>query len=253
MKRPVHYVIFGVAVYIFAVIATLPVGRVYDHLLPYLQAAGVQLDKSSLEGSVWSGSARPQNLAGLPVENIQWDISPFALLIGRLSVDWQLQLDDGSLQGTVRLGTEGVEALSDLQGTVPVSLLSGMMPALPIIPAGEIILDLDFVSLQGGKPIAAEGNITWSDAVISSPMSLTLGELSLDLTEEDGNTVGKLNDAGGPLELSGDLSITAEGAYTVDLKMAARDKSQQNLVQALAMMGKADADGRSSFEYSGKL
>lgn len=257
MKRPVRYAIFGVAVYLFAVVVTLPVERVYDHLLPYLQAADVQLDKSSLEGSFWLGSARPQKLAGLPVEKIEWDISPFALLIGRLSVDWEVQFEEGSvqdyLQGNARLGSEGLEALSDLEGTFPVTLLSGMLPSLPIIPAGMIALDLESVSLQGGKPVAVEGEITWSEAVISSPMALTLGELKIELHEGEGKTLGQLSDTGGPLEASGEFSLTPEGAYTIDLKLAARDKTQQNLVQALALMGKADANGRNTFKYSGQF
>ncbi|MCK5640327.1 MAG: type II secretion system protein N, partial [Gammaproteobacteria bacterium] len=173
--------------------------------------------------------------------------------IGRLSVDFQLKLDQGSLQGAARLGSEGLEVLNDLEGTFPVTLLSGMLSSLPIIPAGMISLELDSVSFRGGKPVAAEGEITWSEAAISNPMALSLGELKIDLREEEGKTLGTLSDTGGPLEASGDFSISPEGAYIIDLKLAARDKTQQNLVQALAMMGKADADGRSRFKYSGQL
>ncbi len=80
-----------------------------------------------------------------------------------------------------------------------------------------------------------------------------MGELEIGLHEEEGMTLGQLSDTGGPLEASGEFSISPEGAYSIELKLAARDKTQQNLVQALAMMGNADAAGRTTFKHSGQF
>ena len=78
--------------------------------MPAIQVIGrVDLPKnvsiSGVSGTLWTGKAQTIVVNGLPINNVNWELSPLALLIGKVSahvkavqIRFQLRIGGGNIQ-----------------------------------------------------------------------------------------------------------------------------------------------------------
>ena len=62
-----------------------------------------------------------------------------------------------------------------------------------------------------------------------------------------------VSDSGGPLLVEGTFQLNPNGRYQLRLKLAARNKADNDLGASLAMFGRADKEGKVSINYNGNL
>lgn len=254
MKRPVRFAVLGLAAYLVALVVTFPAQQAVGLLSPYLKNSGVALATSGLEGTVWSGRAAAVAVNGKPVGSVSWAISPWSLFIGRLGVHWGVQVPDGYLSGNGYVGILGGGVLRQVEGRVPAPLLARYLPALPLPVQGTVSLRLDQLALEGGKLARLQGTAVWHQAAVVASRPVKLGDLKLSLAAKpDGGVVGRLGDGGGPLQASGELSMTPDRRYRLNARLAVRKGAQPELEQALALLGRRDAQGRVEIKRAGRL
>lgn len=246
--------VFGLLVYLVALVSTFPAERAYAHWQASGQAPhGFAL--SGISGSVWSGRAGQVLVQGQMLENVSWTLHPWSLLFGQVGLSWRFQLPEsqgeGYAQGATELGLDGSVALSSLEGRLPASLIAGFARAGALRPTGTVNLNLQDVLWDGKILRSATGRAVWSGAGISLLQPIALGDQAISLETADDTVKGVLSDGGGALSLDGLLTLTADGKYTFNGSLAARNAPE--LQQALRSLGRAGADGRIKLKRSGTL
>jgi hypothetical protein len=79
--------------------------------------------------------------------------------------------------------------------------------------------------------------------------------LSFDsTTETDADSVkGKISDAGGPLEVSGELLLTPPSQYALKVRVKARNEASIAMRRNLEFLGQPEGDGARIFELAGSI
>lgn len=253
MRKALFYALGGLIVYLVSLLVLLPAEPVLEWGAPRLQEQGLTVAASGLEGSVWSGEAATLSVNEAPVGRAEWDLSPWSMLLGRIGAHWRVQPQGGYLSGDLT-ATAGQLRLTDMEGRLPAAQVMGYAPALPVQIEGEISTRMERLVLSGTAIGEASGTLVWHDAAVTSPMEMPLGDLRVELsTAADGNIVGDVGDAGGPLEVAGEVVLSPEGTYRLELNLGTRSGASQELEQALGMLGRPGPGGKHRLTYSGRL
>ncbi len=232
-----------------ALVAQWPAG----HALPRLTAgAGLALD--AIEGSVWAGTAQRAWYRGLALGRLRWTLSPASVL--RLAPQAEVAVDGAELaaRATITRPRGGGLVLTGLDGRLPAGWLQRILNEPFLGLAGVIGFEFDRVGIGAdGRLLALEGRTHWEDARLSGRLASELGDLRVDWrTESAGVMLGSLADAGGPLELNGVVTVTADH-YRIDARLRARSADSVALRQALELLGRADAAGWVRLQIEGPM
>lgn len=256
MKHWMRYLGLGGLFYLLFLVALFPATQAYRFAAEPLARAMPVLKLAQLEGTVWSGQAGMVVYRQALLGQASWQVSPFALLLGKARLTALLQSDEGYLQSRVAAPLAGgpVE-LSGLEGRMPVTELARFAPYMPLVMDGVVSLDLPkLVVDSAGRILAAEGSVIWHQAAMSAPQALALGDLLLQLrTEGEGQVAGDISDRGGPLKVEGALQLSPDGAYRINGTVAAAPDAPATLVKSLGWLGKPDSQGRYRLDYSGRM
>lgn len=238
----------GIALYLFFLVYLFPASLGWK-LVPQSLKSQVQL--SGLEDSIWSGTASRVMINNAPTGKLEWQLSPWSLLLGRLSADIRLTGNRELIEGHATLMPSGALLAKDLNLKLNGETLSQVTS--PYLLHGNIEGHIQTLTYQQGKTIQASGRISISDANIEGPQSLTLGQVTASIKPEtDGSNV-KIDNRASPLDIKGTLKINDNGSYRMTLGVLNRDNQRKDIDQALRVLGKPDATGRIQLTYYGKL
>lgn len=254
MRRTVFYALFGLIAYGIALAATVPAGFAYMQYQQYGGQQAFPLELQGLSGTIWSGSAVQAVAWGRPLGRLEWSLSPWSLLLAKADIDWRLTSGEGYLQGNLALKTAGQVRLNETGGQLPIRQLTALAPFMPVVAEGTVSLRVDEVVIAEGVIEQAEGKIVWNQAALMAPAAMKLGDLSMAVSRDEGGAlVGHVTDHGGPLQAGGTVTLQPDGRYNLDLQLAAQAGADEGLRSGLAMLGRADAQGRYRLKYQGKL
>lgn len=236
------------ALWLIFLLITLPA----QHLLGWF--AGERIAAQGVDGNLWKGRAERLAVDGFAFGPLVWHLRPVALLVGR--IEFQCFVQSGRGGGELRLGRSvfGATGVRDAHLTLPAALV-GRQLRLPLVTLdGDFLIDLDELRPAGGWVESLRGQASWQAARVLQPNPVPLGTLTMQLDMREGVVVGVLADAGGgPLELSGELSVDAKRTYQLDALLKPRADADQQVRQALGLLGAPDAQGRYRLRYSGQL
>jgi general secretion pathway protein N len=202
----------GVGAYLLILVLTFPAARVSS----MLQDRITDLSLNGVSGSVFSGEAAQLVYQGLDLGPLRWKFRPLALLLGR--IEYRIKLTHPENHGQLNIGKtlSGRILVHDLDlELLPDRLINHYSP-VAVDTSGT--LHLVFETFSPAKDYLGEvnGQIAWQDAVILEPVKLVLGQLLLDAVIENGELVGRVVN-GGDLGASGEMSLSADSAYRVNL------------------------------------
>ncbi|MDT8384600.1 MAG: type II secretion system protein N [Gammaproteobacteria bacterium] len=250
-------VVFGLLIYLVALVVTFPAERAYAHWQGSAKAnRAVAL--SGISGSVWSGGAAVALIQGQPLRDLQWTLHPWSLLFGQVGLGWGFQLPEsasGSESGYARaqtaFGLDGSVSVEQLEARLPAQWVAALAKAAAVRPAGVVSLNLAQLHWDGQNLVSAEGSVAWQGAGLNIFKPVALGDLSLQLENAEQAIKGVVSDGGGPLSLDGLLTLTADGKYEFNGSLAARNAP--DLEAALRSLGRAGTDGRIKLKRAGSL
>lgn len=245
------WVALGVGAYLAFALVSLPAGTVYRWFAPdNVQLAGIQ-------GTLWSGRAAAGSFGNFVVQDLRWNVHPLPLLVLRLSADVETRLADGFVNTSVSAGPGGV-TLSNLRASLSLPALRGVLP----IGGTRGLASADFreLTLTDGWPTAAVGELRLAE--LETPplvpggnrQLIELGNYLVQFQESANGVSAAFNDTGGPLEVSGTLTLEPNRAYTLQGFVKPRPSAAEALVQGLEIMtGEPDESGRRSLTLTGSL
>jgi len=250
MKTLWRYSLFGLAAYLLFMVVLFPADRVHALLQ---QHADLPLPLYQVSGSIWHGHIGSAQVAGVDVNNVDWCLHPWALLLGRLEMGLSLTDVDSPVGLVVGRSFDGSYYVRSNEA-LSIPVLEGLFNQQPYGLTGSVSLDLDDIRLLDGRLDRISGSLHWQQAGLSEPLNIALGDFDLLLsTEEDGAVQGALADGGGPLQAEGLLVLLPDNSYRLTMTLRARDKSRADLKQALSLLGTPSPDGKVSLTRRGRL
>ncbi len=255
------WVALGVGAYLVFLAAAFPAATAYRYFEPaVMHLAGrdpAELRLTGVEGTLWAGRAALGSAGGFALHDIRWDLSVPKLLTGRLAGRVQAGLPDGFVSADVsasphRVDLRGVRASTSLPSLDALLPLKGMR--------GLVSLTLDRARLEDGRPTAVVGQARVAELAVPPLMPgagtapIALGNYEMVFKDTDGKGISAaFQDKGGPLEVSGTLTLDSQYKYTLAGYAAPRADAPKELVQGLTLMSEPDAQGRRRFSLNGSL
>jgi general secretion pathway protein N len=242
----------GLGAYLTFVVVSFPASAAYRWFAP----SALQL--AAIEGSVWNGSAAYGSYAGLAFSELRWQLHPAALLTGRLNLSAEGRFMDGFAVADVSASGSRV-LLTNVRASTSLQNLRGLLPLGET--QGQVSLQLQSLEIVDGWPMTAIGEFSVGDLSVVPFMPadgqrlMSLGSYQARFTEQEApGIVGVVNDRGGPLELSGRISLAPDRSYRIEALLMPRAGAPADLVQGVNFMtGPPNAQGQRSFEMTGSL
>lgn len=239
-----------VGFYLVFMAAKIPAALIAEHLTlpPELKISGVS-------GSVWQGRAAMVQYKNDRFSDVDWQLSPWSLLIGNLSatVKFGRARDANGISGTGDISSNFAMdqfSVSDFTLRYPAAALikkAGLDVPLPM--GGKIELKLnDFVS---AKPYCEvlDGTLVWRKASLQGLKGeVKLGQLEGDLSCKGGEVVIKVSKKN-PLGLQVTSVIGAKNKFTVNGFIKPNGDMPNEVHQAMKFLGRADSQGRFPLKF----
>lgn len=203
---------------------------------------------AATDGTLWRG--RGVLVAGTAQVPIGWRIDAWPLLRGELRA--QLLPDEaaapaGSPRADVAVAGSRI-VLRDVDVTVPAALFvnaAGPASVATLTLAGDARITT--ASLDWSPPLArGDAQLAWRGArlgLAGGAAPVDLGDLRATLTADGDRLAGPVFNAGGEVEVRGELAVQANQALRVSLSLAPRRPADAGLARTLAAIGAPAADG----------
>jgi len=253
VKKVVTSLVIGLLFYVAFLVVQFPSRQAYALLESHLE--GVQLYEP--EGTVWQGKAKALDFRNQRFQAIEWQLKPWSVVLGRLDIDWSFDNGDAFGNGTAGLGWDSSVKLSAVSANLPSTFIQPYLPDMPAKLGGIFSVDLDELYYDSAESAlrTIAGELVWRSAAVTVVSELPLGEFQVVLITDESGIVGQLKEADtSDLLAAGQLSLSADNSYKVDVTLAVRNPPQRrDLSQGLSFIGRPDAKGQFKLSYSGQL
>jgi general secretion pathway protein N len=241
MKHSLKWAALGLCAYVVFLVIKLPAAQVLGNLSlpPDIKLQGVK-------GTIWQGQAMNATVQGLPVNNINWTLDFWPLLMGNISANISAgnirEADQIAFLGDVSFSSDRIQ-LTDVQVYLPTHLMISLLPLpFPVNAEGRFkvqVAELDYKqSCQ-----ALKGNGQWLNAKVTGLEGMIdLGNFTADMACENNNILLSVKEPNS-------FGLTANAIIPANLKFAVsgRFKPNANLPeevhQAAQFFGNKDAQG----------
>lgn len=204
-------------------------------------------------GTLWSGHVDRLQTAAFVLGPVEWRVQPHELLLGCLAAHVRAGLPGGRFEARASRCLSGTSEITDLEGDLPAALLAQAAARQGVALEGRVRPRISRVLVVDAWPVALEGEVRWTGARLLAPVEMTLGELVARLGVRGARILVDLDDAGGPLDLEGQLVLVRDGTWHIEGSLLPRRNADDNLRQALSLLGRPDPEGRYHFESGGQL
>src|SRR6185436_6165296 len=146
------------------------------------------------------------------------------------------------VRGDIEMGSGNSYVAHDLQAQMPLD--PPLLPQLDAGYAGNISVNLAYLKVEKNLVTSIEGQVQ-ATSLYSKRDRMALGGYSATFPKAagGGDPVGQVASLEGPVDFEGTLKLTREPGWQVDGKIRTKPETPQSLVQQLAYLGAADAQG----------
>ncbi|MCW5569879.1 MAG: type II secretion system protein N [Steroidobacteraceae bacterium] len=203
-------------------------------------------------GSLWHGRCGALTIAGLPLGDTSWQVRLLPLLRGTLAATLVSRQGADQFSADLEWRPDGRRILRnvDAELTLGAGLLSRSAFGLAgraQVRLGRVVLRdrrvLDLAGLVSVRRLA-QGNTPLGDYEVRFPEVPPAGNGTKA-------PAGQLRDIGGPLGVTGTITLTDEPGYVVAGMVTTRADTAPALAAQIAYLGTPDAQGRRPFSLAG--
>ncbi len=235
----------GIVAYLVSLVYTAPAHLTMSYLPPFVTV-------SNLGGTLIQGQAENVSINGFSLGQVDWTLRPMYLLLGQLRA--QIEVDREALSGNgavfLTLGQAGVE---DARFSGSVELLSDYLGVYGVRANGQFDLELESFSATAEGPDDARGLFVWRDARLTQPSAVNLGDVRLELSQQEDAAVGILKNNGNTMLLDGQVELKAGWQYLARIKIEPTRATPKDMRQTLKLFGRTDSKGAVTLTHNGNL
>jgi general secretion pathway protein N len=216
---------------------------------------------AGVNGTVWQGSAGAMQLLvnrqKINLGRVEWQISPWALLLGRLQIALDAKQQQQIIRGNFSVSATQNVQVSDAELMVSSALLTKLYP-VPAKINGFIELNLlDFkASIPEQRVDALDGQLVIKDLDVTVQKQAALGTFGVRLSLDDSKerVLANITDVDAKVSVSGEASLhQVNKTYAADLLIKPTAEADPVIANTLQYVAKKQNDGSFKFNYSGKL
>lgn len=254
MFRVIRLILLGIVAYVVSVVWLFPAAPVVARLQPQIQPVQV----SGVDGRLFKGTANnvryADDLLPLELSNLQWRLMPRKIFAAAAGVGFSFDAYGGAGTGEFSRYISGDMSVSDFVFKGPAKGLEPLLP-LPIAQFnGNLDAQLDSVEIENQLLKSMDGEITWQDARLETPIAAFLGNVDLAIEPAgDDRHRGVISASGGEIELDGSVEIAANGDFQSNVLITPTDKATPELLNAIRSFARPEKDGRYRLQRNGNV
>lgn len=227
-------------------VARTPLSSLQSNMPPMLQ------DTERFNGNLTRGSVKnlgKSNDSGSV--HLQWKLHLLKLLTAKVGGDVEFNWLQASGHGEMAVSLGKTLYLNDTTVTSPASLIETFVPFVRL--GGELRLELADGRARQDSYGPFTGELTWQQASVSITEQAKLGDITLSMSENSGNTHGVLTSKGGDIALKGIIELKPSGDYHVDIHARAQPSASRMIRNTLSKIAEPQSDGSFRIQQSGQL
>ncbi|WP_423820517.1 type II secretion system protein N [Salinisphaera sp. SPP-AMP-43] len=248
--RRFRFAIAGGIAFVIGLVVYLPAS-----LVAHWTTDGTPVQLQGVSGTLLDGQAAYVSLPDGALDNLQWQLAPAALLLGRLSVSVRTDTDLGHLSGNVDRSLFGGNTIRHLHGEATIGWAADLAGYTFVPLSGRIGLDLSQVSFDDQLKVSAlDGQVQLTNSrweLLNPP--LTLGRFQAQVTHTDDGLAAEIVDSHGPLALTGQVRLVGQRRYDLNVRLRARAGADERLKKILGQLGRPDNEGWYRVREQGRL
>ncbi len=252
--RVVWLIFVGLLSYLVAVVVLFPATPVVDRIRPQLGPVALEGVNGKFYNGVIDSVRSTDDLLPLEFSNVGWTLAPRTLFKGGAGASFRFEGYGGQGQGVAARQWNGDITVSDFNFT---ALAKELEPLLPVPIAsfnGNLSGDIKEITLVDELLTRFEGTLTWSNALLESPVPTALGDVNVRIVPDGARThVITLSASGGDVSMDGTVSVTLTGDFNADVLFTPAANAPSAVVNGLRQMGRPDAQGRVRFVRQGNV
>lgn len=224
MRINIKLVVLFVAVYLLALVVTVPLNWVVHYGDPMLRSLGVSLEQP--QGNIWQGESRVR-VPNSPEFNLEWQVRPLGLLTGQLPFDVHVFSPALDVSGQIQLRPTGV-GVEQVSGYVDDAAFAQITRAYNSTLQGRLVMsDLSASAGWGGSLGDASGDLSWSGGPVEVPMGRSRQQFDVPqmqgrITSDDTAWRVAINALDNTSLIQAELSREGQGQVAVQRAMAER-------------------------------
>ena len=241
-------IVLGLVAFLITLVGAAPAANLWQWFKP----EGIAVELDGLDGTLSHGRVATVSAGGRPLAGpLEWRLQPLWLLLAKVSVSLRSEGDVNG-QGHLRISPLGALSVSDLEleAALPDVLRNSGYGYLPI--DGRFSLDLRALDLAGRLPTAIDGQLDLRSLQWKFGRTpLALGSFRAILSTEGRTQHAAISTVDGTLDVSGEGTLDAEGAYDLHLQLKAKPGTEPQLQNLLRGLGRPDNQGYYHFRTRG--
>ncbi|WP_434939494.1 type II secretion system protein N [Shewanella sp. HL-SH8] len=241
----------AVVVYLIFLIVYLPAS-----LLVSLAPLPNNIQFAGVDGTLWNGKADLVRIDQRQLEQVSWQLSPWALFIGRADIDFKIgtRATAVSSKGSISYSFSGLQ-VENLRFDAPNSfIVAGARLPFRAQLNGDISLMVE--KLEQGLPWCEQlaGKLFLNSTHLTNQFGeYPLGNIALGLNCLDGQVQLTTDEQLNQLGLVGTITLAENNLVKVSAKIKPTAAQPKDLTEALAFLGRQDSQGYYPINYQGAI
>ncbi|MDH3453398.1 MAG: type II secretion system protein N, partial [Gammaproteobacteria bacterium] len=182
-----------------------------------------------------------------------WRFLPTRLLWGEIAFGVQARYAGGPAVGRVSADWRRELHLRKFNYRMDASRLADFMP-LPIAEfSGDIVTDLEQVTVRDGELQTVTGRVRWDQATLTAPFKTLLGDYRVNLRTTERGHRAELLGEGGSLAAEGEVRVQQDGRFNAEIFLTPARNAPRELVQQLNFIASKQRGGKYLIRQNGSL
>lgn len=237
LKMVLWFVLFLVVL----TVVKLPVALVAEHAnLPK------NIAYEQLTGTLWSGKIKRLQIEGETLQKVEWQVSPWSLLLAKLEVTFKFGNARDSAQnsgkGRLSYSMDGLEVVKSVV-RIPAAGLKKYSPLPMGDIGGRVILDVAKYRFSGPLCDALDGELVWSKSELDFGGPIAFGTITANLSCDNHNIVAAF-DGNNRLGLEGQALVESPSKFGFEGFVKPDASLPKSVHNGLSMFGKPDVKGK---------
>jgi type II secretion system (T2SS) protein N len=231
-------IIVLVGLFILLVIWNAPVSLV-DGFIP--KNKGIVI--SGMNGSIWSGTIDDVGFKGVMLREVNYQISPFALLTGTLGGRGEISSGDATGDFSFSVASEKELAVENANLSADANIVQGFLPMKSVAINGQFITQKLSAEIKNTKLVAIDGVTEWRNAnVVFNGQKIKIGNIKISWSNhpDKKQSVGTVINTANAMALDGRITLSQSGSF--EFKGSISTKTDKAIYNAMLFF----SDGKES-------